>query len=303
MRLDFNVLWVEDQVNAVESQRARIDRQLRKEGFKLQVKFVVSVDEAVSCLASDIYGDHVDLVLMDYDLGRGTPGDEGLVQVRSQFAYKDIVFYSARASDISTLVAEKNVQGVYCSTRHDLPDTVEGVFLALVKKVLDIDHSRGIVMGASSDIDYQVNECLRELFDKGNDVAKKASLELISSSMKKIRTRIEKAYQKIAGISHIAELFDHHLVYTSNDRLNLLRKLLEGKRTFTTQLSLMKKYATKTIPKRNDLAHLRVQRRGFSRKLINRAGQELTSEQMRQLRLDFLELQEMFDELGGKLLG
>ena len=36
----------------------------------------------------------VDLILMDYDLGPGKKGDEGLSEVREIFPYKDIVFYS-----------------------------------------------------------------------------------------------------------------------------------------------------------------------------------------------------------------
>lgn len=149
MRLDFNVLWVEDQKTNVEPQRQRIELLLRKEGFRLQVEFAASIDKAKDFLSNDIYGDHIDLVLMDYDLGAGDKGDQGLVEVRNKFHYKDIIFYSSQASDLPKLVADQKVQGVFCSTREDLADTVDGVFEALVKKVLDIDHARGIVMGAT----------------------------------------------------------------------------------------------------------------------------------------------------------
>ncbi len=65
MRLDFNVLWVEDQRSLVESQREKIALEIKKEGFRLQVEFASSVDEANRFLSNDIYGDHIDLVLMD----------------------------------------------------------------------------------------------------------------------------------------------------------------------------------------------------------------------------------------------
>src|SRR5690349_15606136 len=117
MRLDFNVLWVEDQPANVRAQSDAIDRQIRAEGFRLQTQFASSVDEARKYLGSDIYGDHIDLILMDYDLGAGERGDQGLVDVRNVFPYKDIVFYSARAADLSGMVAERQISGVFCSDR------------------------------------------------------------------------------------------------------------------------------------------------------------------------------------------
>ena len=85
MRMDFNVLWVDDQKGAVETTRDRIEFLIRKEGFRLNTIFSPSIDDAKRYLADDIYGDHIDLVLMDFDLGAGARGDEGLIEVRNLF--------------------------------------------------------------------------------------------------------------------------------------------------------------------------------------------------------------------------
>jgi CheY-like chemotaxis protein len=77
MRLDFNVLWVEDNQANVHAQRDRIQALIRKEGFRLRVEFAASVDEAKKLLSEDIYGDHIDLILMDYDLGPGKKETRG----------------------------------------------------------------------------------------------------------------------------------------------------------------------------------------------------------------------------------
>ena len=55
-----------------------------------------------------------------------------------------------------------------------------GVFDFLVKKVLDLDHTRGIVMGATSDIDFIVNECL-VMIEKIDVAGKDAMLKEASS--------------------------------------------------------------------------------------------------------------------------
>ena len=146
MRLDFNILWVEDQPKAIEAQREGIERRMRKQGFKLQTEVAGSIKEAKSYIGDDIYGDHIDLILMDYDFGDEPNGEAGLEMVRDTFLFKDIVFYSAQVKELTEIVAREKISGVFCCTRCDLPDTVSDVFDVLVKKVLDIDHSRGIVM-------------------------------------------------------------------------------------------------------------------------------------------------------------
>lgn len=303
MRLDFNVLWVEDQPHAVESQRERIAYLVRKDGFRLQTQFAGSIDEAKQFLSSDIFGDHIDLVLMDYDLGGGPKGDDGLVEVRHLFSYKDLVFYSAQAPDLLSLVANKGVQGVFCSSRNELPDTVIGVFEALVKKVLDIDHSRGIVMGATSDIDHLVNESLELVFGGADKAVQSGALEIVAKRMKEIRERFNKAADAVEAATDVSQLFDHHQVYTSIDRLNLLRKMLNARQLHPEREERMKVYATETTPKRNILAHVRVTREGFARKLVDSKGNELTNEQMKELRQALLDHQENFEELLSLLRG
>ncbi|MDP3742926.1 MAG: hypothetical protein Q8Q76_01120 [Methylotenera sp.] len=297
MRLDFNVLWVDDQQNAVKSQRDRIDTLVRKEGFRLQTQFASSIDAAKGFLSNDIYGDHIDLILMDYDLGAGGRGDDGLVEVRNIFSYKDIIFYSSQASDLLEMVAKKKIQGVYCSTRDDLPDTVIGAFEALVKKVLDIDHSRGIVMGATSDIDQHVNDCLVNIFEKSDQTHRVAILAVVARHMKEKRSSFEQEASAIEAFQHVAELLTKHNVYTSNDRLRLLKNALEASGLHTANVEKLKDYLNNTVPRRNLLAHVKVRIEGFSRKLIGRDQKELTSEEMKSLRQELLVHQEHFEQL------
>ncbi|WP_460161285.1 response regulator [Pseudomonas sp. S2_B10] len=298
MRLDFNVLWVEDNQANVHAQRDRIKALIRKEGFRLRVEFAASVDEAKKLLSQDIYGDHIDLILMDYDLGPGKKGDQGLAEVREIFPYKDIVFYSGMApADLMSKAIALGVQGVFASHRNDLPDIVEGVFENLVRKVLDIDHSRGIVMGATSEIDQIINELLYELFDNSGDEFKKTSLAAVVERVEEKREAFTKTVGAIVAMTHLNELADLHGVYTSDDRLRLLKKSLIDLDMHKGLHHRLDGYRSEVMPKRNDLAHIQVVAEGFSRKIFDRKGKELTSEDMRALRVKLLEYQECFDEL------
>lgn len=301
MRLEFNVLWVEDQPERVQAQRERIERVIRKEGFKLDVVFAPSVNEAQNYLSNDIYGDHIDLVVMDFNLEGDKTGAEGLVEVREAFPYKDIVFYSANAEQLLDMVKERNLQGIFCATRDDLPQTVEGVFETLVKKVIDIDHSRGIVMGATSDIDFYVSEALVGLFEAGSEDERQGVLAMIWERLKDIKKRFELSAAQLEAIKAVAEIFDKHHVYTSADRIHLLRELLRLKGLHMAERRALGSYAANIAPRRNDLAHVRVQKEGFSRKLYDRSGKEFTSEEMRELRLKLLEHRELFEALANAL--
>ena len=303
MRLDFNVLWVEDNQRNVQSQRERIELLIRKEGFRLQVKFAASTQEAVQFLSEDIFGDHVDLVLMDYDLGAGGHGDDAIVEIRKLFEYKDIIFYSSQASDLLDMVAKKKLQGIFCSGRDDLPDSVEGAFEALVKKVLDIDHSRGIVMGSTSDIDHYVNQSLVAVFDKSDDEKRARTLVVLKKHLQEKCKSFNKEADIIEAVTHVSELKERHYVYTSNDRLRLLKSALEISAIQNDNVNKIKKYLNDVVPKRNQLAHVQVQTQGFSRKLFDKNGVEFTGEDMKKLRRDLLEYQELFEALAKELTG
>ncbi len=152
-------------------------------------------------------------------------------------------------------------------------------------------------MGATSDIDHFVNDCLVLMFDSSDEATQKAILELVINRVAEIKERFDTTTEEICALKHVKDLFENHAVYTSTDRTNLLRKTLKihGK-----QLEIEKeiaKYVSNVVPKRNTLAHVRVVIEGFSRKLINNKGEELTNDEMRDLRILLLKNQEMFEEL------
>lgn len=303
MRLDFNILWVEDQPNEVKAQRDRIDFLLRKQGFRVNAEFARSVDEAENFLGDDIYRDHIDLILMDLDLGDGPNGSAGIEMVRDAFPFKDIIFYSASGvQKLKDALTSDNLQGLFFSTRNDLADTVYGTFMVLVKKVLDIDHSRGIVMGITSEIDHFVNTAFGVVFSQANDELKRKAQEIVSKQVAENQKSINKEIEKIKALGdNLTSIGEFHLIYTSKHRLRLLRKILEAAGTHESERKLMLDYAEKTMPLRDRLAHVNVIRNGFSRKLLDREGNEITTDVMQGLRVTLLECHECFEKIVGSL--
>jgi hypothetical protein len=95
LRLDFNVLWVDDQPNRVESQIKRITKQMEDEGFQFNSTLCKSIEDVRKLIAGNVFTDEIDLILVDWDLGSGVQGQDAIATIRETVPYKDVVFYSA----------------------------------------------------------------------------------------------------------------------------------------------------------------------------------------------------------------
>lgn len=301
MRLDFNILWVDDQPERVRAQITAITTRMQEEGFQFAPTLCQSVDEVKAKIADDIFTDEVDLILVDWDLGNGVEGQDVIAEIRSMVPYKDVVFYSAQtAPDVLRKAAfDKGVEGVYCATREQLVDEVLGVFDSLVKKVLDLDHARGIVMGATSDIDYIVNECLLAVHGQSDEAGQVAMMKQgLGYIQKRIKELVETAKQ-LEGAKTLSEFFDAHFILTSNDRLRMLGGALK-----TTPFAAHKAYRThiatyqhKVVPGRNILGHAVLVPEGKPQSVTDSKGKAISIQETRELRKIILDLRVEFRKL------
>lgn len=300
MRLDFNVLWVDDQPNRVDAQIKRISKQMEDEGFQFNSILCMSMNEVRDKLGAHVFTDEIDLILVDWDLGEGQQGQDAIATIREGVPYKDVVFYSGQPADtLRRLAFEAGVEGIYCANREDLVDEVLGVFDSLVKKVLDLDHTRGIVMGATSDIDFMVNECLAAIHAQSDDDGKRALLaharEFIDAKIKELTELAE----KMQSATSFPELFEAHLVFTAYDRLRVLARALntpalqaqKGYRKSVTS------YQQDVVPKRNVLGHVARVLQGEAYVLVDYKGNVYTLDSTRDLRKLILGLRADFRNL------
>src|SRR5574343_38135 len=224
MRLDFNVLWVDDQPNRVAAQSKSISHKMALEGFEFKPRPCTTIDQMEDVISEHVFIDEVDLILVDWDLGNNVHGEDAIERIRKIAQYKDIVFYSGQASvvELRRKVYDRQLEGVYCASREGLIDEVIGVFEALIKKVLDLDHTRGIVMGATSDIDHIVNTCLELAHDKLDHTGKAIFMEEAIKRVAKQVQNIAKQEAKLVAESTIRALFDSYMLFTSDHRLRML---------------------------------------------------------------------------------
>ena len=301
MRLDFNVLWVDDQPASVESQIAAIEKQMKDEGFNFTPTLCGSVEEVKGEVASDVFSDEVDLILVDWDLGAASEGQNAIAEIRQSAPYKDIVFYSAQTSPekLRALAFEAGVEGIYCVARDDLVSEVVGVFDSLVKKVLDLDHSRGIVMGATSDIDHLVKECLRAMHDQLDEEGKEA---LVSDMLERIDTRradVSRTAEDLRAKVTLDRILESGGILTANDYLRVLSTTLKmpAFRMHTGSRQAVIEYIRDVVPGRNRLAHQVRDANGRPRQVTDERGEQLSLEEVRDLRRRILNLRSEFTAL------
>ena len=300
MRLDFNVLWVDDQPDRVQAQIKAITERMVEHGFEFRPTLCKSLDEVQAFLASDedVFTDEIDLILVDWDLGGETHGEAAIAAIREAIRYKDVVFYSAQnpAVTLRELAFKNGLEGVYCTSREGLVEEVLGVFESLVKKVLDLDHTRGIVMGATSDIDFMVNESLMAIHDKMDGDGKAALLkEAIEYVEKKIGELTEKA-ERLRVATGMADLFEAHLIFTANDRLRILSRVLKGETSTLNERArqAVVTYMEKVVPNRNIYGHLVLHPKGKPTGIAGYEGKTISLEEALVLRRTILDLRQEF---------
>jgi hypothetical protein len=301
MRLDFNVLWVDDQPDRVKAQIDAIVRQMQAEGFLFNPTLCNSIEEVRTLIADNVFTDEIDLILVDWDLGSGATGQDAIATTRQAIPYKDVVFYSAMkpAEELRQLAFDSRLEGIYCASRENLVEEVMGVFESLVKKVLDLDHTRGIVMGATSDIDNMVSQCLVEIHGRCDE---KEAAAILAEAVDYVDKRIAKLSESAAKLKQaktLADFFEEHIILTAYDRLRILagalkKEALEAHRGYRTSVVA---YQQRVVPGRNILGHLVLSPEGKPQAAIDAGGKQMTVEETRELRRLILGLRSDFRNL------
>lgn len=304
MRLDFNVLWVDDQPDNMKGSVGTLQRAMADEGFDLKHTFCSTMADVTAMIADDLFRDEIDLILVDWNLGAGLSGEDVIAKIRETVPYKDVIFYSANANvgDLRTASYNAGNEGVYFVVRGDLIDEAVQLFRTMIKKVLDLDHTRGIVMGATSDVDQMARECLSLAHDVLEDKDKAGVLDEMVKLLHEKVDSLRKRVDKMSTEPKVAIILAEHAVFTANDGLRILTRLLEMPQFAAQKLHQtgVKRYISDVVPKRNILGHKVLSPDGKPAGIAGEtAGQIITVEEMRDLRRLLLDLRNEFKLLHG----
>ena len=249
MNLSYKILWFEDAIRWAQPLVQDIKAYVEDMGFA----FLEPVFERDNSNIDNINYEEFDLILMDYNLSGNEKGDILINKIREHNFFSEIVFYSEiGAPKLRQAVLEKELDGVYCSDRQ--PDSfilkVQEVIKTTVKKVLDLNTMRGIVMAETSDIDVKMLDIISIYANRLEEENKNIFLE---KRRKKCIDSINKKMTKIKTGS--IDEFYHELLFDSSQKWRTVSEIVKDK--IPEREKLTKLYDSEIIQKRNRLAHVK----------------------------------------------
>lgn len=179
MNLTYSILWIEDDKQYLDSfDNDELKEYVEEQGFDLKLEYRTSPEE----IRAKVDGTRYDLLIVDYNLADGdghnsdVHGSDVIRQIRAQKCLTEVIFYSQNGpATLRKAAAENELEGVFYSGKRSeqLLRKVQDVFNLTVRKVVDVENMRGIVMAGVADLDHLVADVIRAVhvsLDAGKQV-------------------------------------------------------------------------------------------------------------------------------------
>jgi CheY-like chemotaxis protein len=162
MKLQYKILWVEDEVDYVGSfPFDRVESHIRDSGFEPALE-LRSTPEDVRRVVSQ---NEFDLLIIDFRIADDEfHGSDLIQQIRQNDCLTEVVFYSGSPkNELHKEAGSKGLEGIYFAPKD--PDGLVGkiidVFDLTVRKVLDVNNMRGFVMAGVAELDLLLDEIIQ----------------------------------------------------------------------------------------------------------------------------------------------
>ncbi|SOE01832.1 hypothetical protein [Caenispirillum bisanense] len=253
MRLEFGVLWFENQPDDVRGQRKEIEEYIEELGFKPRIEMLSDGDEVEILAERQRLYDDFEIVLVDYDLGQAGKGDKLAGRIRKGFGFTDIVFYSGLTTvDLRNLVHKAQIDGVYCMERRHLADRLEGRIDEAARRLSRLEGMRGLAMGIVGKCDAALKSILLSEYEAAEADKKTEIVDQLDTLVTQSAAAMRDKYGK-------AETFRdrlHSRTVTSFHLYKLALHLTKGREACKEHREILKSYNTAVLDLRNVLGHV-----------------------------------------------
>jgi DNA-binding NarL/FixJ family response regulator len=260
MLLTYRIVWFEDQIDNIRPFIDRIANQVSRLGFTPHIDLRAVVAGGTDPMLNLPSPRDVDLVMMDWKLGGGYDGAELAKKLRVVYRDAEMIFYSSEsAKQLRKLIFDQDIDGVFCSHRTNLSERTMGIVHAQLRKILDLNHMRGIVMAATSDLDQAIIECLKKVHALSKQDTKDEFANTIGSKISKSLRSKADDIDKLVKKGNLDKLL-HEPSFGAALRLSILQEeisKIEHQISETHLLEGLARYKDEVIGPRNDFAHRR----------------------------------------------
>lgn len=256
MKLNYYILWVEDEDSWYETTAELFKETVEAHGFNPIIERKKTLDDVTGELAGGLR--KYDIFLIDFNLRNSKDGSSIIDFLREENIYTDVVFYSSDKQTIIDSIKEKELEGVYHSDRNGIEDKFEKVFLTTIKKIEEINSMRGLIVGETSDLDAMIEErllkCIELNIDKVFDIDKFVGSHIIEKAQQ--RTEFLKNEYEQGGLLSI---FPHMDAIKKWELLRGILKKNNNRHQYIAEFILINgTYQDEVIKTRNTFAHAKV---------------------------------------------
>lgn len=258
MKLEYKILWIDNDLQGFidNGSLKDIEEFLLEKGFEPIIEKVF--DEAN--LDQFIIKHNYDLIISDYNLNN-TTGDEIIKNIREEKQLDtEILFYTAAQNSymnnpqvIENLAFKERL--TFKVGRNGLLEKIEKVIELTLKKLLELNATRGLITAATSELDVEIEEIFYQIIETIVDEETKPKVERI---FKTDYNEIKKNYLKQCKAKRDSHTSDFKKYFSLSDafrKYDILKDLLKIHTFDEFDLDLFKKYGQDIISVRNKFAH------------------------------------------------
>ena len=276
MRIDYRILWFEDNASSYSTKKAFVKDIIEDFGFN----FVEPRNEVDGSNIETIPYSMYDLIIADMSLANGSTSIKLMDAIRKKSVFTEVLFYSSNGEKaVREELAKYDIDGAYCSGRDndDFEFKVREVIYTLIKKTQDLNSLRGLVMAETSELDKKMEDISFYYFVQSKS---EESDTLFDEILKKVegeyRQKLQRSTSCDKKCTHkirkksIKEIITS-LAFDSSRKARTLNKIIEhidfSIKEYGIETSFYDAYLEDIIRTRNLLAH--------SQSRINDGGTEI----------------------------
>lgn len=303
MKLNYYILWVEDEDSWYETTAELFKESVEAHGFNPIIERKKTLDEVTAEFIGGLK--KYDIFLIDFNLRNSADGSSIIDFLREENIYTDVVFYSSDKQTIIDSIKEKELEGVYHSDRKEIEDKFEKVFLTTIKKVEEINSMRGLIVGETSDLDAMIEErllrCIELNIEKAFDIDKFVNSQIIEKAQQKA-IFLKGEYEK----GGLQALFPHIDAIKKWELLRGILKKNTGRHQYILAfIEVNGAYQDEVIKIRNTFAHAKMiigkDGKEYLKAQVGNNHHEFNEESFKGIRIGLKKHRDSLIELGGCL--
>ena len=297
MKINYNILWVEDNKSWYDTTFNLFKDTLEDEGFELISDRRINFQQIKDLIDTDGLQKY-DMLLIDFTLNDSPSGDEVIKLIRNNDIYTDVLFYSSAVENIKDSISKHGLEGVYTADRKDIETKFNAVFSTTIKKIQEVNTIRGLIMGETSELDIEIESLVMILVEKQKKTDDDLKNIIKEKEFDKLENRLNSFWERYECFQYSLPTLD------AVKKWEILRDLLKPFKAQTeicNFLKINKTYQDEVIEVRNIFAHVKAEEEKGKIILKGKNNVEFDETKCREIRKNIIKHKTNLEKLKSKI--